>query len=45
MADAADDDLVDYDDDDVVDQTAADDKDARRATTSASCALGSEILS
>ena len=30
MADAADDDLVDYDDDDVVDQTAADDKDAKK---------------
>ena len=30
MADAADDDLVDYDDDDVVDQAAADDKDAKK---------------
>ena len=30
MADAADDDLVDYDDDDVVDTNAADDKDAKK---------------
>ena len=37
MADAADDDLVDYDDDDVVDQTAADDKDAKKGHYVGTC--------
>ena len=37
MADAADDDLVDYDDDDVVDQTAAEDKDAKKGHYVGTC--------
>ena len=37
MADAADDDLVDYDDDDVVDQAAADDKDAKKGHYVGTC--------
>ena len=37
MADAADDDLVDYDDDDVVDTNAADDKDAKKGHYVGTC--------